>query len=301
MRNWMLASLLCLLQLWSCSEFPEQTEHGFEFTYHRQLGKERAQIGDELYVQFAIRTAEIILFESPNGEGGMRTVLQDPSLNPIKDPDPIADVLPLMGEGDSVTVRMPVDDEMREAFGLQSAEFIFYEVAVRQIVKEGETKPEVTAPDAQPEVDTAALVEQDLRLREGLEQNDSAKHALEQLTSFLAKASSDNAFESGLFVEVIDLGSRTVVAEGERVQVRHIGANQDGLLIAESFTGAPFTYTRNSGQVIKAWEEALEVVSYGGKMLMGVPPVIGYGSAGKLPYIAPNDTLYYYFEVLEPN
>ena len=204
MRNWMLASLLCLLQLWSCSEFPEQTEHGFEFTYHRQLGKERAQIGDELYVQFAIRTAEIILFESPNGEGGMRTVLQDPSLNPIKDPDPIADVLPLMGEGDSVTVRMPVDDEMREAFGLQSAEFIFYEVAVRQIVKEGETKPEVTAPDAQPEVDTAALVEQDLRLREGLEQNDSAKHALEQLTSFLAKASSDNAFESGLFVEVID-------------------------------------------------------------------------------------------------
>ncbi|MEL7424209.1 MAG: FKBP-type peptidyl-prolyl cis-trans isomerase [Bacteroidota bacterium] len=302
MRKWKYAIMLCLLQLFACSEFGEQTEHGFDYHYHRQLGNPRAEIGDELYVQFNIRTDELLLFESPNGFAGMRTVLQDPSLNPIKEPDPIADVLPLMGEGDSVTVRMSVTEDMREAFGLETATFIYYDVALRQIVKEGEARPQAAdEEEMQPLVDSVALLQQDAQLREALAVTEEAILPLTDLRQFMASHEESALMESGTFFQIIKMGSRSVVPSGERVQVRYLGAQQDGLLINECFTTEPFTFTRDSRQVIKAWEEALDVISYGGKMLMGVPPAGAYGTAGKPPYIGTSDTIYYYYEVLEQN
>ena len=300
MREWTYACLLCLLQLFACSEFGEQTEHGFDYRYHRQLGKPAAETGDELYVQFSIRTAEETLFESPNGYMGMRTVLQDPAPNPIKDPDPIADVLPLMGEGDSVTVRMAVTDDMREAFGLDTTPYIYYDVALRRIVKEGEETLETVVSEKQTSVDTFALQQQHEQLLEALEQNELAILPLADLAQFRTQNRAElGVMESGIFYQVAEMGSRTVVPVGERLQVRYIATQQDGLLIAECFTEEPFSFTRESGQVIKAWEEALEIISYGGKILMAVPPASAYGSAGKPPFIGSSDTLYYYFEVLE--
>ena len=295
----MYVSLLCLLQLFACSEFGEQTEHGFDYHYNRQLGNPTAEIGDELYVQFSIRTDDELLFESPNGYAGMRTVLQDPNLNPIKDPDPIADVLPLMGEGDSVTVRMAVTDDMRLAFGLETTPYIYYDVALRQIVKEGEVVTEAEQPSEQSLVDEDALLEQHHNLLATLQMEEVATEPLAQLALFRDGRHKAGVLESGLFYNIIDRGGREVVPIGKRVAVRHIGAHQDGFLVTESFTAEPFTFTRGSGQVIKAWEEALGLISYKGKILLGVPPALGYSTEGKPPYIGASDTLYYYFEVLE--
>ena len=302
MRKWKYATILCLLQLFACSEFGEQTEHGFNYHYHRQLGNPRAEIGDELYVQFNIRTDELLLFDSPNGYAGMRTVLQDPALNPIKEPDPIADVLPLMGEGDSVTVRMSVTEDMREAFGLETTTFIYYDVALRRIIKEGEGRPEeADEQEMQPLVDSVGLLQQDARLLEALAAVEEATLPLTDLRQFMINHEESTIMESGTFFQVIEMGSRSVVPIGEREQIRYLGAQQDGLLFSECFTTEPFTFTRDSRQVIKAWEEALDIVNYGGKMLMGVPPTGAYGGAGKPPYIGASDTIYYYFEVLEQN
>jgi hypothetical protein len=96
--------LMLLFGVSACSNYDGQTEHGYDYWHHRQLKGEKPAIGDEVYLYFQIRTLDTLLFTSANKERGMRTVLQDPSLNPLKKPDPVADVLPLMSAGDSVTL-----------------------------------------------------------------------------------------------------------------------------------------------------------------------------------------------------
>lgn len=287
---------LCLLV--ACSEFPEQTAHGYAFQYHRQLGGKPLEIGETAFVQFQIRTAGEVLFVSPNGAMGMRTVLQDPDLNPIKDPDPIADVLPLMGEGDSVTVMMPVSDDMRAAFALEYADEIFYDVVVRRIVRADEAIEHLESANS-PEVDPEALRAQSQKVEETLAVNSYAKSALDELRTFVKNRAEETNRQDSLFYQIIDQGLSKEWQTGDRIKVHFIAAQEDGLLIGESFSTQPHTFTVGAKQVIKAWELAADWIGPGGKLLLEVPPAWAYGASGKAPYIGPEDTIYYYYEIVE--
>lgn len=287
---------LCSLCFLGCNDFPESTPHGFRFRYHRQEAEKLAQIGDEVYVQFQIRTEEQTLFESPNGIEGLRTVLPDPELNPIKDPDPIADVLPLMGVGDSVTVIMPVSEDMRVAFGLEDAERIYYDVVIRHI---GPLEERTPSEDASLEAKANEAERRRIagELLAKVEPIEAAQTALTTLYKYVdtAKGTSNSA---ALFsYELIRAGDKKA-ASGEKVLVRHIGMRADSLMISEAFSEQPFQFTVGQGQVIKAWEEAVKLMGYGGAILMEVPPALAYGATGKLPLVEPTDTLYYYMELV---
>ncbi len=300
MSEWKLTSslILILITVFACSEFPEQTAHGYAFRYHWQMGEPKLQIGEEAYVQFQIRTADEILFVSPNGEAGMRTVLQDPDLNPIKDPDPIADVLPLMGEGDSVTVKMPVSDDMSGAFGLEEANEIFYDVVIRQVNREGELST-IVKEEEQNQIDIVALEARSRALEENLAGTEWASDALAQLRAFIADRENEIISSEEMFYELVDEGVSSPARVGTRANIRFIAARQDGLLFAESFSGEPYSFAVGAQQVIKAWEEAVKLIGLDGAVLLEVPPAFAYGASGKAPYIGPEDTIYYYFEIVE--
>lgn len=281
----------------SCSDFPETTPHGYAFRFHRQVADSKLEVGDEAYVQFQIRTAEEVLFVSPNGNAGLRTVLQDPALNPIKEPDPIADVLPLMGVGDSVTVMMPVTDDMRSTFGLETADAIYYDIVVRRLGGEEEIS---TAVEQQaPSVDMEALTGRSRELIDRLSTIPQAEAALNQLLQFVQSRSAETNQSDSLFFELVSEGQTEKLAATDLASVRFIAAREDGSVFAESFSEEPFTFRVGAKQVIEAWEQAATIVGVGGRILLEVPPAVGYGAVGKAPYIGPDDTIYYYFELVE--
>lgn len=280
----------------SCQQYDGQTEHGYDYWQHLETGGDKPSFGDAVFVFFQIRTQDTLLYSSPNGTKGMRAVLRDPSLNPIKKPDPVADILPLMSVGDSVTVVMKVTDEMRVAPGLTSADLLYYDVVLRRIVSEGiddegsyELQSEGEAP----------MVKVDLRGQ--LAAIPVASEILDKLDHYKNEYKRVSvSTKSGLYYSILSKGSGRQAQEGENVWVKYIGGLEDGTVFGENYTlDTPFSFMAGKGSVIKAWEESLGIIGSGGQVLLAVPPSLGYGDLGKAPFVGPEDTLFYYFELLE--
>jgi FKBP-type peptidyl-prolyl cis-trans isomerase FkpA len=276
-----------------CDDFTEQTPHGYAFQYHLQLGDNKPNFGDELLIQVRIHTVDTVLFESPGGAKGMRVQLRAPEDNPIKEPDPIEDVLPLMGVGDSVTVRMEVSNDMRKAVGLATTDVIYYDVKLLKVLQEEETNTVAE------QIDHEALSTFSEELTGKLLADAETHQPLEALYEFVGQGGQQGAVLcEGLYLKLLADGNASV-SEEEQVSIRYIACRKDSLLVGESFTNESFSFSPGKGRVIAAWEIAAGMLRPGGKLLMAVPPEKGYGPTGKRPWIAPTDTIYYYFELLE--
>ena len=75
----------------------------------------------------------------------------------------------------------------------------------------------------------------------------------------------------------------------------------DGSEIDSSFTrGAPIEFTCGVGQVIKGWDEAMQLLNKGSKARLVIPSELGYGSVGAgNGVIPPNATLIFDVELVD--
>lgn len=289
--------LLLVSMILACNDFDGQTEHGYDYWHHLDFGGVKPAIGDEVYVYFQIRTLDTLLFTSDNGKVGLRTVLQDPALNPIKKPDPVADILPLMGEGDSVTVVMNVTEEMRVAPGLATAGLLYYDVVLRKVIPAGSEGEQFLTEEYAEEETSLAVPD----LRQALEQSPAATAILEELEQFKEHYRQGGiSTKSGLWYSVVEAGNAAKLRNGEVAQLKYIGCLKDGTVFGENFTiTSPFSFTAGQGSVIKGWEEALSIIGPGGQLFLAVPPALAYGKLGKAPFIQAEDTLFYYLKLEE--
>jgi FKBP-type peptidyl-prolyl cis-trans isomerase len=62
--------------------------------------------------------------------------------------------------------------------------------------------------------------------------------------------------------------------------------------------GAPQSFVLGSGQVIPAWNQGLAGQRVGSRVLLVIPPSLGYGKAGNPPTITGNDTLVFVIDLL---
>lgn len=279
----------------ACHKYDGQTPHGYDYWQHIDYEGPSPNFGDEVFVYLQIRTQDTVLFESPNKKLGMRAVLQDPSLNPIKDPDPVADVLPLMSEGDSVTVVMAVTEKMRVAPALEMADKLYYEVVLRKVIR-ADDKENLTSSDPT-EKRPSDVVHNKPDLRTPLIALPKGEEALMMLRDFIATPYAATSTSDGLLYRIIENGKEEKLNKGEEAQVRYIGCLLDGTVFGENYTSGWFSFSYGEGRVIKGWEEGLKYLRPEGKMFIAIPPALGYGELGKKPFIGPTDTLYYYLEL----
>jgi peptidylprolyl isomerase len=96
-------------------------------------------------------------------------------------------------------------------------------------------------------------------------------------------------------------GEGAVVEKGKAVVVRYLGQVYDGKEpFDENFsTGTPTAFAIGTGAVIKGWDQALVGATVGTRMVIAVPPDLGYGEEGKPDVgIKRTDTLYFVIDVL---
>jgi len=97
-------------------------------------------------------------------------------------------------------------------------------------------------------------------------------------------------------------GTGPRVAKGQTIAVRYLGEVFGGdKPFDENFSGegTPTTFGIGSGQVIKGWDEALVGVPVGSRVVLSIPPDLGYGETGNEDAgIKGTDTLVFVIDVL---
>jgi len=99
-------------------------------------------------------------------------------------------------------------------------------------------------------------------------------------------------------------GTGPRVKKGQTIAVRYLGQAFDGdKPFDENFgdtgTGTPTTFGIGVGQVIKGWDQGLEGMPVGSRVVLEVPPELGYGAEGQPDSGIPaNATLVFVIDIL---
>ncbi len=113
------------------------------------------------------------------------------------------------------------------------------------------------------------------------------------------KVNQEYTTASGLKYRVTEIGTGRQVMSGDKATVHYTGKLLSGTKFDSSKDrNQPFSFKVGSGQVIKGWDEALQVLRVGDKATLIIPPTIGYGDKD-MGTIPPNSTLVFDIEVLD--
>jgi FKBP-type peptidyl-prolyl cis-trans isomerase FklB len=105
---------------------------------------------------------------------------------------------------------------------------------------------------------------------------------------------------SGLQYMVLKEGYGPQPTLTENVTVHYHGTLIDGTVFDSSVDrGEPLTFTVN--QVVKGWQEALQLMPMGSKWKIFVPAELGYGTRARGDKIKPNSVLIFEMELLSIN
>jgi len=99
-----------------------------------------------------------------------------------------------------------------------------------------------------------------------------------------------------LVTEELRAGTGPKVQPGDTVTVNYIGVKcSDGKIFDSSYSrGQPATFALSD--VIPGWQQGIPGMQVGGQRLLGIPPDLAYGAAGR-PGIPPNETLWFVVEL----
>lgn len=96
-------------------------------------------------------------------------------------------------------------------------------------------------------------------------------------------------------------GDGPKVTKGQHLYVNYLGQVYDAdKPFDESYsTGTPFDFVIGQGSVVKGWDQALIGVPVGSRVILQIPPALGYGSKGQPTVgIGADDTMYFVVDVL---
>ena len=99
--------------------------------------------------------------------------------------------------------------------------------------------------------------------------------------------------KSGIKYKISKKGTGDNAKPNDLLSVHYSLQLIDGSEIDSSFTrGAPIEFTCGVGQVIKGWDEAMQLLNKGSKARLVIPSELGYGSMGAgNGVIPPNATI----------
>jgi peptidylprolyl isomerase len=102
-----------------------------------------------------------------------------------------------------------------------------------------------------------------------------------------------------LVTEDLKEGTGAVVAPTSTLTVNYIGVScSTGKIFDSSYSrGKPANFPL--ANVIKGWQDGLPGMKVGGQRLLGIPAAEAYGSKGRPPTIAPDESLWFVVEVLD--
>ncbi len=106
--------------------------------------------------------------------------------------------------------------------------------------------------------------------------------------------------ESGLRYQIIQKGNGKKAEKGNHISVHYKGQLVDGTVFDSSYQRKqPLDFQVGIGQVIKGWDEGLQLLKVGEKARLVIPSHLAYGSQGAGGVIPPDATLIFDVELMD--
>ncbi len=106
--------------------------------------------------------------------------------------------------------------------------------------------------------------------------------------------------DSGLRYQIIQNGNGDKAEKGKQISVHYKGQLADGTVFDSSYQRKqPIDFTVGIGQVIKGWDEGLQLLQVGDKARLVIPSHLAYGSQGAGGVIPPDATLIFDVELMD--
>ncbi len=106
--------------------------------------------------------------------------------------------------------------------------------------------------------------------------------------------------DSGLRYQIIQKGTGAKATKGKQISVHYKGQLADGKVFDSSYDRKqPIDFQVGVGQVIKGWDEGLQLLQVGDKARLVIPSHLAYGSQGAGGVIPPDATLIFDVELMD--
>lgn len=291
MRITFIVSIFSLFIFASCGG-DQTTPNGFVYTNHTNGGGTKPNVGDQVIFHVHEYHDGKEVGSSRDRNVPVSITLPDLAQKPDTQggrPNPLVDAVGLLGEGDSATVVVPIDDDIRKRPNMANVQVLTYSVIVEDVMTPEEFKAEQQKEIAR--LDAIATRGRD----------EIAPLVAETVEKYAAGELNDviQTTESGLKFQILEEGTGEQATPGKTVDVHYYGVLTNGNRFDDSFAKKrPFTFPLGQGRVIKGWDEGIALLKEGGKGVLYVPAELGYGAADR-GTIPPNSELIFYVELLD--
>jgi FKBP-type peptidyl-prolyl cis-trans isomerase len=299
MRTLFFATLVSMLVFTACQD-DNKTPNGYEYVKLNTTNGKKGNPGDHGFVHVYVYHDSVLVNSSRDFGQPVPVTIPDPATLKSEDggpgkSNPIADVVGLMSVGDSVSVLIPVTDELRAKAGevLANVKMMTYNIVLAGVKNEEEYQEYIAAEQEAIKAQTAAMQAREpevAALLDGIVK----QYKNGELTDKIQSTS------TGLKYMILEEGDGEPAQKGGPAQVQYYGVLTDGTMFDNSFKrGRPHNFTLGQGQVIAGWDIGIALLREGDKAVLFIPPDMGYGAAdnGKIPG---NSELIFYVEVEKP-
>jgi len=299
MRTIFFAILTSMLIFSACKD-DNMTPNGYEYIKLKTTDGKKGNPGDHGFVHVYVYHDSVLVNSSRDYGQPVPVTIPDPATLKSKDggpgkSNPIADVVGYMSVGDSVSVLIPVTNELRAKAGdmLANVKMMTYTIVLADVKNEEEYQEFVTAEKEAIKAKTTALQAREPEVAAVVE--DIAKQ-------YNKGALADKLLSTatGLKYMILEKGEGAPAQIGGPAQVQYYGVLTNGTMFDNSFKrGRPHNFTLGKGEVIAGWDEGISLLNEGDKAVLFIPSNLGYGAAdnGQIPA---NSELIFYVEVEKP-
>lgn len=198
------------------------------------------------------------------------------------------ELLKQVREGDSLSLFIPYDSIPQAPHNLKGSE-----IEYRMMITDVMNAEEYAAHSAEEE----RIAKEVMIAAQGVSKemrDDATKH----LIKYKAGGQEIITTTNGVKIMMIEEGRGGNAASGDQITVDYVGMLKDGIHFDDSYNrGQPFSFTIDSGQVIKGWDEGCQYLNVGSKALLEIPYDLAYGERGSPPSIPAKSDLIFVIAV----
>ncbi len=256
---------------------------GIEYKIINAKGGRKPIVDDHIEMHIHVHIGDSTIFDSRKMNNDLPVPFRISAAKYAGDP---VEGFMLMGAGDSAVIKIPVDSMIKAGNQLlpnmQAGDMVEYNVVLLSVLS-----------DKEKHIDDSIKAAKQTIIDDKLLTDYFNRNKIKPVKTI-----------SGMYYTVINDGSGSKPVIGDTVSVNYTGKLITGKVFdsntdPEFHHVEPFKFAVGTGSVIKGWDEGLQLMKTGARVILYIPSNLAYGSQDRSPQIPANSIMIFDIDLLK--